>query len=150
MGPEKFAARREEEIKSAIELVISKQASIREAAKEFRLPRSTLHLRIKNARNPKPKTRRTWWTEEEEECLVCTLLYNANRGVPLTRKHLIKAVGCLLERLLAARRDEINSKDGIPRMKFNYNFEERHKARIKLSLPKKHESARVAATNSII
>lgn len=61
----------DDDLKSAVRLVLKNELSLREAGRAFRIPRSTLHRYVNSFTNEKKKLgRKTYLTEQQEEDLV--------------------------------------------------------------------------------
>jgi len=143
----KIAERRENAMKNAMEMV-RLGSTLRKAAEVHRVPRATLHDRIKKKEKRPSNWCRTILTKEEEEVIVGTLLRYSTRGVPLTRSHLVEAVAIQVERMSPDRRAKLPFTNGVPGIRFIRNFEKRHKDRVRFGFPTKQEAKRYAAANA--
>ena len=94
--------RRESLITKAIEAV-KRGKSVRGAATQLKVPKSTLHYRLTTPTGQRPGRKRAL-TVKEEECIVQFILRNAAKGIPLTQRHLCEAISVVLSSLTPTRR----------------------------------------------
>jgi transposase-like protein len=88
----------------AMECIKEKRMSVREAAKQYGVPKTTLLDRIANRRGAK-LGQSTELSQEEEECIVERLLLLGKWGFPLSKKDLASVIKSYLERLGATTRN---------------------------------------------
>ena len=128
-------------------------ATVRDAAKIAKIPRSTFHYKLQNkekimdSSSGGPSFQRTMLSREEEELVVRLLKVYSDKGHPLRRFDIVDAVSLIVERLPEARRNRICFKQGRPGTKFMEGFSRRQESDIKLGRPSPQEEQRWRATN---
>lgn len=126
-----------EQFEEAMLAVQQGQMSIREASKQYGVPRATLQDRIGKVHGSQ-KGRPTVLTEEEEEMLVVRLKIMAEWGFPLTGQGLCHFVKQYLDK----RGEQTRFVDNLPTRRFVDRFLGRHK---ELSLRKTNPIKRARA-----
>ena len=138
--------RRENSITKAIEAV-KRGTSLRNAADNFKVPKSTLHYRLTTPIRKRPG-RKTALTIQEEKCIVDFILRNATKGVPLTQRHLCEAISVALGNVTPARRLTLPFKRDKPSAGYLRAFRRRHGNVIRFGKPLRQEVKRFRATNA--
>lgn len=85
----------ERKLSKSIAAVRCHDATVRVAAQQYCVAKSTLQDRCRAISHPRASRRHTTITEMEEDTVVRTLLQCFHRGVPLTRRNLIEALQCI-------------------------------------------------------
>jgi hypothetical protein len=87
-----------EDLKNAIDAIISQTLSYRQAAQHYKVPKGTLETHVKNKCARKGKL--TVLTSLEEDMIVNWLLNASDRGFPATKTQLMNSVQMFLNREL--------------------------------------------------
>lgn len=145
---------------------ISTGTTIRKAAENARIPKTTLHeAALREFAAGKSTTSRVGVRAaprqecrgpgrgpdlfpEEEQVVVDLLLFYADRGLPLRRTDVSDAVSVLIARISPARRAKLRFKEGIPGRKFVTGVIARHRSKIKFAKASPQEAVRFAAVNA--
>ena len=112
----------EESLKNALK-AIEDGKSLREAASIFGVPKSTLHLKLKNNETTNSiKGAPTILTEQEENKIVEWILFCAERGFPVTKSHLLDCV----QRFVISEKRDNPFRDNRPGKHWYNAFMKRH------------------------
>ncbi|XP_038221604.1 uncharacterized protein LOC119839407 [Zerene cesonia] len=118
-------------LQTAIDKVISKELSIRQAALRYNVPKSTIHDKIKALNRgeevtmiPKLGNFTKTFSAEYEQVLVDHVKDLSNRCMPLTKIEFLKLAFDLAERMNIPHR--FNKEKGSAGKHFYYNFMNRH------------------------
>ena len=146
MKPRTALQRRERQIRRAVHGV-KRGVSYRVAEKRFRIAKSTIWDRVNIERNPS-RAGRTALKKEEEKQIVELLVRFSDRGVPLTRVHLIEAAEIIIDSFDASRKSKLPFRNGRPGVRWARSFYKRHNKQLKFVMPNKQESRRHRAINA--
>eukprot|EP00171_Calliarthron_tuberculosum_P001518 IDg1518t1 len=157
MRPGTLSRRANARLRDAIEAVRS-GATLRQAAKDFRIAKSTLHRHAggcARTSSEEPLRRAAGgvgrppaFAQEEEKVIVDLLQYYANKGLPLSRLHAQEAIQLFVSRLPPSRRAALPFRDGRPGGKFMRNFALRNRDRLRFAKPVRQDAKRFAAANA--
>ena len=147
MRPNKIKRRREKALDDTVD-AIQAGTSIRKAAQANHVPKSTAFDRLQARRTKRQRRYRTAFTEIEENNLVEFVLSWADKGVPLTRRHLVEATSLFISTMSAERRRHLPFKNDVPGPRWVRLFYSRHRDALKLALPYFQEEKRYAAVNA--
>ena len=129
------------------------EATVRDAAKIAKIPRSTFHYKLQNKENIMdsstgvPSYLRKMLSREEEGLVVRLLKVYSDKGHPLRRSNIFDVVSLIVDRPPEARRSRICFKQGCPGTTFIEGFLGRHEGDIKLGRPSPQEEQQWRATN---
>ena len=120
----------------------------RTAKAKFGIPRATLQRRIHTA--VQKQGRKAAFTADEERIIVGFLIENANKGLPMTQKHLRKAIQIFMSRMPTAWRwllsAEWNAK--APSNAFLYSFRQRYRHELSFARPVPQKANHFRQVNS--
>ena len=137
--------KREQRITNATEAG-KRGASVRDAAQEFQLAKSTLQYRLSTPIRPK-RGRPTALSMSEERMILEFVVKHANKGIPMTERHLCEAISVVLRRLLPSRRVTFPFKKHKPSPGYLGAFRKRHAKVIKFGKPLRQEAKRFRSVN---
>ena len=128
--------------------VINEGSSLRLAASRFHIPESTLFDHIRKTEERFRLGRPTALTNEEEKAVVGTILYYADRGMPMRRSRVAEVIALLVETLSEERKNALPFRDGVPGRNFLRGFIKRHRQSLRVCVPEYHEAKRHAAMSA--
>lgn len=138
--------RREASLEKTVTAIQGGQ-SVRVAAAQYHVPKSTTFERLV-ARRRNLRLSRTAFTDAEEERIVDFVVHSADLGVPLNRGHLIEAATIFIGTLPSHRQDALPFKDSRPGVRWVRDLYYRHIDRLKDAVPFWKEHKRYAAANA--
>ena len=123
--------------------------SVRKAASVYSLPKSTVHVAFYAPVTPRlSEHQKRALTNGEEKQILCLLRRYSDKGVPLTRQHVIEAVQRLVARFSPYRRITLPFKDGTPRARYIRSFLRRHNDELLFVKPLRQQHERFRAVNA--
>ena len=125
----KLAAYDEDSLNLAISQVRAGEKSVRQAAKDNKVPRTTLSARICSANEIHTPGRPTFLSPEDEAVIANWVIRRALICCPVTRKELLD----MIEQLYNKLERETSFKENRPSDSWFYRFQKRHKLTLRRS-----------------
>ena len=144
MRPNTVKRRREKALDDTVD-AIQARISIRQAAQANHVPKSTVFDRLQARRTKRQRRYRTAFTAIEEDNLVEFVVSWADKGVPLTRRHLVEATSMFISTMSTERRCHLPFKNDVPGPRLVRSFYSRHRDALKPALPYFQEDKRCEA-----
>ena len=132
--------KREQRITNETEAV-KRDSSVRDAAQEIQLPKSTLQYRLSTPIRPK-RGRSTALSMSEERMILEFVVKHATKGIPMTERHLCEAISIILRRLSPSRRVNLPFKKHKLSPGYLRAFRKSHAKVFKFGKPPRQETKR--------
>ena len=148
MKPSTVHRQRELRIQKAV-VALYNGMSVRKAASVYSLPKSTVHDAFYAPVTPRlSEHQKRALTNGEEKQILCLLRRYSDKGVPLTRQHVIEAVQRLVAGFPPYRRITLPFKDGTPGPRYIRSFLRRHNDELLFVKPLRQQHERFRAVNA--
>ena len=148
MKPSTIHRQRELRIQKAV-VALYNGISVRKAASVYSSPNSTVHDAFYAPVTPRlSEHKKRALTNGEEKQIVCLLRRYSDKGVPLTRQHVIETVQRLVAGFPPYRRITLPFKDCTPGSRYIRSFLRRHNDELLFVKPLRQQHERFRAVNA--